>query len=297
MYTPSLYTGYTPPRTCSSAVQLVHDGWKIIEYTVVRCIPCTRYSVHATSYILYCTIGCTQRLAGNRVYCCAPCTRRRVYQMYLAVTLSVQLHSSILSCSSKTILCFTVNRERRRAAGQLVEQENARYKDSYLRPFNPARPLHFESWVQRDMQKGFTDEPQRLRPGRCQFCGERWFAPQTPTQTWAVAGGQYTCDRCKRDKKTVKSFSSVNDMDPGSVPNQLTYLTQVDGMFIAKGFPNSALNLPLSFGYEKKCASELSLGRTTPPRGCSVISVQIYVSLVRRRVETPTTHYTNTCIS
>ena len=29
----------------SSVVQLVHDGWKIIEYTVG----------HATSYVLYCT--------------------------------------------------------------------------------------------------------------------------------------------------------------------------------------------------------------------------------------------------
>ena len=165
------------------------------------------------------------------------------------------------SLNPSNILCFTVNRERRRAAGQLSEQENARYKDSYLRPFNPARPRHFESWVQRNMQKGFTDEPQRLRPGRCQFCEERWFAPQTPTQTWAVAGGQYTCDRCKRDKKTVKSFSSANDTDPGYVPNQLKCLIQADGMLIAKGFPNSALNLPFSFGYEKKSALELSLGR------------------------------------
>ena len=31
----------------SSVVQLVHDGWKIIKYTVG----------HATSYVLYCTFG------------------------------------------------------------------------------------------------------------------------------------------------------------------------------------------------------------------------------------------------
>ena len=37
-------------------------------------------------------------------------------------------------------------------------------------------------------------------------------------------------------------------------------------------------------------------GDTTPPRGCSVTSVHIYVSLVRRRVEAPTPHYTNTCV-
>ena len=118
----------------------------------------------------------------------------------------------ILACSSN-VPCFTANRERRRAAAQLAAQENARYKDSYLRAFDPARSLHLESWVQRDMQKSlqksFTDELQRLRPARCQFCGERWFNAQTPTQAGAVAEGQYPCDRCKRDKKPVKSFTSA----------------------------------------------------------------------------------------
>ena len=112
-----------------------------------------------------------------------------------------------------------------------------RYKDSYLRAFDPARPLHFESWVLWDIQKGFTDELQRLRPGRCQFCGKRWFAAQTPTQAAAVAEGQYTCDRCKRDKKPLKSFSSANDTDPGSVPDELKGLTQAEEMLIAKGCP------------------------------------------------------------
>ena len=83
------------------------------------------------------------------------------------------------------------------------------------------------------MQKGFTDELQRLRPGHCQFCGERWFATQTPTQAAAVAEGQYTCDRCKRDKKPVKSFFSAKDMDPGSVPDHLKGLTQAEEMLIA----------------------------------------------------------------
>ena len=43
----------------SSVVQLLHVGWKIIEYIVV----------HATSYVLYCTFRCMQRLLGIRVYC------------------------------------------------------------------------------------------------------------------------------------------------------------------------------------------------------------------------------------
>ena len=158
-----------------------------------------------------------------------------VLNIFRSHKLSAQLHPSILSCSSN-VLCFAANRERRRAAEQLAAQENAIYKDSYLRAFDPARPLHFESWVQRDMQKGFTDELKRLRPGRCQLCGERWFAAQAPTQAVAVTGGQYTCDRCKR-QKTVESLSSANDMDPGSVPNQFKGLTQGEEMLIAKGCP------------------------------------------------------------
>ena len=142
----------------------------------------------------------------------------------------------ILACCSN-VPYFTANHERKRAAGQLAAQKQARYNDSYLRAFDPARPPHLESWVQRDVQKGFTGELQRLRPGRCQFCGDWWFTAQTPTQAAAVAEGQYTCDRCKRDKKPVKSFSSANDMDPGSVPYQLKGLTQAEEMFIAKGCP------------------------------------------------------------
>ena len=166
--------------------------------------------------------------------------------LYFSLYATAPRYSSILLCTlykppilacCLNVPCFTVNRERRRAAGQLAAQENARSKDSYLRAFDPARPLHLASWVQRDMQKGFADELQRLRPGRCQFCGERWFAAQTPTQAAAVAEGQYTCDRCKRDKKRVESFSSANDMDPGSVPDQPKGLTQAEEMLIAKGCP------------------------------------------------------------
>ena len=76
-----------------------------------------------------------------------------------------------------------------------------------------------------------------MRPGSYHFCGERLFAAQASTQAVAVAGGQYTCDRCKRDKETVNILSSANDMDPGSASNQLKGLTQVEEVLIAKGCP------------------------------------------------------------
>ena len=76
---------------------------------------------------------------------------------YKSILLCTRYKPPILACSSN-VPCFTANRERRRAAAQLAAQENTTYKDSYLRVFDPARPLHLESWVQRDMQQGFTDE-------------------------------------------------------------------------------------------------------------------------------------------
>ena len=51
-----------------------------------------------------------------------------------------------------------------------------------------------------------------------------------------VAMGQYTCDRCRRDKKPVKSFSPVNDMYLGMVPVQQG-LTRAEEKLIAKGCP------------------------------------------------------------
>ena len=72
---------------------------------------------------------------------------------------------------------------------------------SYLRAFNPVRPLHFKQWVQRDMQESFTDELNRLRAGRYQFSWKRWFAAQTNPQATVVGGRQYACDRCSAAKR------------------------------------------------------------------------------------------------
>ena len=75
----------------------------------------------------------------------------------------------ILACCSN-VPCFTANRERRRVAGQLAAQENARYKVSYLRAFDPARSLHLESWVQRDMQKSSLTSFRGCDPGVANSC-------------------------------------------------------------------------------------------------------------------------------
>ena len=45
-----LYTEYTTPRTYYSVVQIVHDGWKIIECTVVHCMLCTWFTPPRSMY-------------------------------------------------------------------------------------------------------------------------------------------------------------------------------------------------------------------------------------------------------
>ena len=143
--------------------------------TLSTAVLSTSYAL-STYYVYFCCTACTRRLEDNKIYCC---TCHLVCSLlyfslyataprYQSILLRTLYKPPILACCSN-VPCFTANRERRRAAGQLAAQENARYKDSYLRAFDPARPLHLESWVQRSMQKGFADELQRLRPGRWQF--------------------------------------------------------------------------------------------------------------------------------
>ena len=224
----------------SSVVQLIHVGGKIIAYTVA-CEPriyfkytvVTRvhvlhvlstsymYSttvVHAISCVLYCTLRCTQRLLGIRVYCCAHCTSRRYSpapRMY---------HASQQTVSADRL---QHNSQHRKTRGI----KTAIYAPS-IRPDLCIWSRGFSGTCRRASLTSFRGCDPHVT-----ISAERKFAAQTHTQAGAVAEGQYTCDRCKRDKKPVKSFSSANDMDPGSMPDQLKGLTQAEEMRIAKGCP------------------------------------------------------------
>ena len=54
----------------------------------------------------------------------------------------------------------------------------------------------------------------------------------TCKETWPTGQGlnaqRYECLRCKRDKEATKLFSSKNDMDPGTVPNEVQNLTKIE---------------------------------------------------------------------
>ena len=76
-------------------------------------------------------------------------------------------------------------------------------------------------------------------PDVANSAGNGGLPPRHPLRLrwWLEDNTRSTCDRCKGDKKTVKYFSSANDMDAGSVPNQLKGLTQAEEILISKGCP------------------------------------------------------------
>ncbi|CAB3998542.1 Hypothetical predicted protein [Paramuricea clavata] len=74
-------------------------------------------------------------------------------------------------------------------------------------------------------------DQEHLEHRRCTICKEAWPICQN------LASEVFICYRCKRDKKLPKKFSAKNDMDPGTVPEQLRGLTQVEEMLISRVCP------------------------------------------------------------
>jgi hypothetical protein len=118
---------------------------------------------------------------------------------------------------------------------------------------NVDNPLHELEFVQNEMYSFHLDQ-EHLEHRQCTTCKEAW-----PTRQNLVSE-VYICYRCKRDKKSpLKKFSAENDMDPGTVPEQLRGLTQVEEMLISRvcaimrvyrkhggqrGYKGHVLNLP-----------------------------------------------------
>ena len=80
-------------------------------------------------------------------------------------------------------------------------------------------------------RSSFHLDQEHLEHGQRTMCKEAW-------STWQnLASEVYICYRCKRGKKSPKKFSAENDMDPGTVPEQLRGLTQVEEMLISRVCP------------------------------------------------------------
>ena len=95
---------------------------------------------------------------------------------------------------------------------------------------NVDNSLHEQEFVQNEMHSFHLDQ-ERLEHRQCTICKEAWPTRQN------LASEVFICYRCKRDKKSPKKFSAENDMDPGTVPEQLRGLTQVEEMLISRVCP------------------------------------------------------------
>ncbi|CAB3982786.1 Hypothetical predicted protein [Paramuricea clavata] len=95
---------------------------------------------------------------------------------------------------------------------------------------NVDNPLHELEFVQNEMHSFHLDQ-EHLEHRQCTMCKEAWPTRQN------LGSEVYICYRCKRDKKSPKKFSAENDMDPGTVPEQLRGLTQVEEMLISRVCP------------------------------------------------------------
>ena len=80
----------------------------------------------------------------------------------------------------------------------------------------------------------FHCSEEQLQHHHCTVCKETWPTKQNLSKDPA----RYVCQRCTRDTKSPKMYSAENDMDPGIVPAQLEWLTQIDrGNDNCKGVP------------------------------------------------------------
>ncbi|CAB3983695.1 Hypothetical predicted protein [Paramuricea clavata] len=99
---------------------------------------------------------------------------------------------------------------------------------------NVDNPLHELEFVQNEMHSFHLDQ-EHLEHRQCTICKEAWPTRQN------LASEVFICYRCKRDKKSPKKFSADNDMDPGTVPEQLRGLTQI----FKNRLPSHVADLPV----------------------------------------------------
>ena len=77
----------------------------------------------------------------------------------------------------------------------------------------------------------FHEKQFKWKQTQCTICHEIWPICHN------VLKQPYECLRCSRDKSNPKKFSKANNMHPGSVPECLQNLTQVEEMLIARVSP------------------------------------------------------------
>ena len=77
----------------------------------------------------------------------------------------------------------------------------------------------------------FHNQQVQWKQSLCTTCHEMW-----PSR-YKTCKHMYECKRCTCDKSTPKKYSQANNMNPGSVPECLQDLTQIEEMLIARASP------------------------------------------------------------
>lgn len=105
-------------------------------------------------------------------------------------------------------------------------------KKQYLLTFDAEKhgDIHKQDWAKQNITKFHNSNNYNIY--QCKVCFEAWPLRVTPK-----CPQNYTCSRCSREKESLKKFSKENFMIPSAVPTQLSGLTQVEEMLIAKALP------------------------------------------------------------
>lgn len=115
---------------------------------------------------------------------------------------------------------------------------------------------------------------------QCTVCYEAWLLKLNSKLNKLTT---YQCSRCSGEKDLPKKISKENDMVPSAVPNELSGLTQVEEMLIARALPIIHIYLKQGGqrGYSGHCVNfpqnvgELAKSLPRYPKDLSVIVVKI----------------------
>lgn len=105
-------------------------------------------------------------------------------------------------------------------------------KKQYLLTFDAEKhgDIHKQDWAKQNITKFHNSNNYNIY--QCKVCFEA-----LPLRVTPKCPQNYTCSRCSREKESPKKFSKENFMIPSAVPTQLSGLTQVEEMLIAKALP------------------------------------------------------------
>ena len=105
-------------------------------------------------------------------------------------------------------------------------------KKEYLLTFDAEkqRDIHKQDWAKQNITKFHNSNNYNIY--QCKVYFEAW-----PLRVSPKCQQNYTCSRCSREKESPKKFSKENFIILSAVPTQLSGLTQVEEMLIAKALP------------------------------------------------------------